>query len=72
MDGRIRRWLIEIECSSKSIRQWYEIAARLNRSCRESKREEEERKEKKRIEDEWRRIEGMKIKIEKEAEREWR
>ena len=72
MDGRIRRWLIEIKCSSKSIRQWYERAARLNRNCRESKREEEEGKERKRIEDEWRRIEGMKIKIEKEAEREWR
>jgi len=33
--------LIEAECPPKSIKQWYEKVARLDRHCRESQREEE-------------------------------
>jgi len=36
MNGKIRRILIEMECSSKSIKQWYERAINLDRHCRKS------------------------------------
>jgi len=50
MDERIRRQLIEAKCSPKSIKQWYERVAGLDRNCRESRREEKRMRSK--IEDE--------------------
>ena len=41
IDGVIRRKLMKTERPPKSIEQWYESAANLNRHWRESRREEE-------------------------------
>ena len=44
IDERIRRRLMEAEYPPKRADQWYERVERLDRSCRESRREEEEKR----------------------------
>jgi len=46
IDENIRRRLMEAKFPPKSINQWYKRAARLDRNCRESRREEEEKRSK--------------------------
>ena len=60
IDENIRRRLMEAKFPPKSINQWYKRAARLNRNCREGRREEEEKRSKikKEKREEKRRIEG--------------
>ena len=41
IDGRIRRQLIEVEYSSKSLKKQYKKVARLDRNYGESRRKEE-------------------------------
>jgi len=38
MDRRIRKRLMEVECSLKSINQWYKRVIRLDRNYRESRK----------------------------------
>ena len=45
MNREIRRKLMEAENQSSSIKQWYRRAMALDRNWRESRREEEKRKE---------------------------
>jgi len=33
-----------VECQSKNIEQWYKRVIRLDRNCRESRKEEEQKK----------------------------
>lgn len=33
-----------VECQSKNIKQWYKRVIRLDRNCRESRKEEEQKK----------------------------
>jgi len=49
MNGRIRRKLMEAENQPASIEQWYKRAMALDRNWRESKREEERLRSKKKI-----------------------
>ena len=49
INGKIRRKLIEAENSLASIEQWYKRAMALNRNWRESRREEERLRKKKKI-----------------------
>ena len=49
INGGIRRKLIEVENLLTSIEQWYRRATVLDRNWRESRREEERLKEKKKI-----------------------
>jgi len=48
INRRIRRRLIEVEYPLKNINQWYERVARLDRNCRESRRERKKIEEEKR------------------------
>jgi len=43
MNRGIRRRLMEVEYPSKSINQWYKRVVRLERNCRKSRREKEEK-----------------------------
>ena len=49
INGKIRRKLIEAENSLASIEQWYKRVMALNRNWRESRREEERLRKKKKI-----------------------
>lgn len=63
-----------VECQSKNIKQWYKRVIRLDRNCRESRKEEEQKKkeEERRIENKWKRIQEIRIREERIAEKEWR
>ena len=51
IDGRIRRQLIEVEYSSKSLKKQYKKVARLDRNYGESRRKEETVRRKEKEED---------------------
>ena len=77
INGKMRRRLMKMECSPKSIKQWYERAINLDRHCRKSRKEEEmlrekmkceERKKKKRRKYEQRTIKEIKLLMEREIE----
>ena len=77
MNSKIRRKLIKMEFSPKSIKQQYERAINLDRHCKKSRREEEmlrekmkckERKKKKRRKYEQRRIKEIRVVMERETE----
>jgi len=51
MNSKIRRKLMEMECSPESIKQWYERAINLDKHCRKSRREEEMLREKMKCEE---------------------
>ena len=80
MDRRIRKQLMEAECPLKSIKQQYERSTRLDRNCRESRREEErmrskmkdKERKKKKIKGEQRRIEEIRTKEKIQAEKKQR
>ena len=50
MNGYIWRKLMEVECSSRSIKQWYKRATNLNKYWKESRREEKRLRDRKKEE----------------------